>query len=77
MENYYKNQLSKLNLDQEYPTSLKIFDGHGKSTNQMDLNTESIPVLIEFLKSLQDTLNKPESYSYVHSTFDSVFGKVK
>ena len=67
MENYYKNQLSKLNLDQEYTTSLKIFDGHGKSTNQMDLNTESIPVLIEFLKSLRDTLNKDTNYCTIES----------
>jgi hypothetical protein len=78
MENYYKNQLAKLKPDGEYPVSLKLYDGQGSSTNQMDLNTDSIPVLIEFLKSVQDSLdnsNKDESYSVVKSTFNSVFGK--
>jgi hypothetical protein len=80
MENYYKNQLTKLKLDGEYPMSLKVYDGNGASTNQMSINSESIPVLIEFLKSLQDGLgdnNKDESYSVVKSTFNSVFEKVR
>jgi len=47
--NYYESQLSKLKPESEFPTSIKIFDGEGNQTNQMDLNAESIPVLIEFL----------------------------
>ena len=46
---YYKNELNRLK-DSEYFKSVKLFDGNGENTKQMDLNSESIPVLIEFLQ---------------------------
>lgn len=52
--NYYESQLKELNTKSEYPLSIKLFDGEGGNTKQLDLNEESIPVLIEFLKSLKD-----------------------
>lgn len=52
---YYKDQLNKL-VNSEWFKSLKIFDGSGNSTHQMNLNTESIPILIEFLKKEQKRL---------------------
>lgn len=46
--NYYQDQLNRLK-DVEYFKSVKVFDGNGEHTKQMDLNIESIPTLIEFL----------------------------
>jgi hypothetical protein len=53
MENYYKDQLKKLNIDSEYPLSIKIFDGQGNTTNQLDLNKESIQALKMFISQLE------------------------
>ena len=47
---YYRDQLNELK-DGEYPKSIKVFDGEGNSTKQMDLNTESIVALFEFLEN--------------------------
>jgi hypothetical protein len=49
MDDYYKDQLKRLK-NGEYQKSLKLFDGNGNATNQMDLNIDSIPVLIQFLQ---------------------------
>ena len=46
--NYYESQLKNLE-NGEYFKSIKVFDGNGNSTKQLDLNKESIPVIIEFL----------------------------
>lgn len=53
--NYHKDQLNRL-VDCDYFKSIKVFDGSGNSTKQMDLNSESIPALIEFLKKEQKRL---------------------
>jgi len=47
---YYVSQLQNLKRG-EYARSIKVWDGEGSHTNQMDLNVNSIPVLIEFLKA--------------------------
>lgn len=52
MENYYESQLEKLKPT-KYPLALKLVDEHGNITNYIDLNAESIPVIIEYLKGLQ------------------------
>lgn len=52
MNNYYKNQLEKLKVG-VFLSSIVVTDGHGNATDDMDLNLESIPVVIDFLKSIQ------------------------
>ena len=47
--NYYKHELEQLK-NSEYFKSIKLFDGIGNNTNQMNLNVESIPILIKFLE---------------------------
>jgi hypothetical protein len=49
MKSYYASELKALK-DGNFPKSVKIFDGEGNQTKQLDLNAESIPVLIEYLK---------------------------
>ena len=49
---YYELQLAKL-IDTEYYKTIKIFSGtivNTHDTNQLDLNIDSIPVIIKFLK---------------------------
>lgn len=46
--NYYNDQLNKLTYV-KYFKSVKIFDGNGGNTNQINLTDESIPILITFL----------------------------
>lgn len=46
--NYYKNQLDGLE-DSDYFKKIVISDSDGNRTKTMDLNNESIPVLIDFL----------------------------
>lgn len=48
--NYYKDQLDRLKPDNKQHQSIKLFDGQGNSTNQMDLNLESIDVLLKYLQ---------------------------
>lgn len=53
---YYTNQLLKLEPDDVYYQSIILFDGKGNKTFQLDLNIESIPVLIDFLMNEQKRL---------------------
>ena len=48
MNNYYKNQLD--NLDKERAKHIRLGDDFPNSTHFLDLNLESLPILIEFLK---------------------------
>ena len=55
---YYELQLAKL-IDTEYYKTIKIFSGtivNTHDTNQLDLNIDSIPVIIKFLKLELKTL---------------------
>jgi hypothetical protein len=48
--NYYKDELTRLKADKcNYPISIKLFSEFD-NTKQLDLNADSVPVLIEFLK---------------------------
>jgi hypothetical protein len=49
---YYQGELDNLNTNSTYPISIKLTDGDGNSTKYINLNNESIPVLIEWLKQL-------------------------
>lgn len=49
---YYQDQLAKLEKG-DYPTTIKIVDGNRNATNCINLNNESIDVLIEYLNSLK------------------------
>lgn len=51
MENYYKNQLKRVK-NNEYVITIKLSDSEGNSTNNIDLNLKSIPVLIHYLNEL-------------------------
>lgn len=46
---YYNDQLARL-TDTNHFKSVKFADGLGESTKWMNLNEESIPVLIDYLK---------------------------
>lgn len=59
MFNYYDVELKRLE-NSENLKSVKVYDGLGHSTNQLDLNTESIVVLIEFLNSELERLKRNE-----------------
>ena len=47
---YYKKELDRVSFDSEYTPSIKITSSAG-STKNLNLNKESIPVLINWLKS--------------------------
>lgn len=47
---YYKKELERVSFDSEYTPSIKITSSAG-STKNLNLNKESIPVLINWLKS--------------------------
>lgn len=55
--NYYESQLEKLK-ESEYPMSIKLYDGKGNQTNQIDINIKSIPVLLKFLQNKAKVLKK-------------------
>jgi hypothetical protein len=50
MRSYYEGELKRL-IDGGYNKSIKIFDGEGNHTKQLDITEDSIAVLIEFLKN--------------------------
>ncbi len=58
--NYYQKQLDLLRdpiSDQFiHPNSLILYDGCNNSTNQLDLNTSSIPIIIEYLTKLLEVI---------------------
>lgn len=47
---YYKNQLKRLETSEFYK-SIKLFDGQGNETNNMDLNLESLNDIIKYLRN--------------------------
>ena len=49
--NYYSNQLKRLEHDPDFFKTVKLHDSNGNATKNMDLNLDSIPVLIAFLKT--------------------------
>jgi hypothetical protein len=49
--NYYKNELSKVNLKSEYAPNIKINSGEGDSTKWFNLNQESAEILVAWLKN--------------------------
>lgn len=51
---YYKAQLDKLEHDFKYAMSMVIVDANGNKTKSLALNTESIPVIIAFLKKEEE-----------------------
>lgn len=62
MNTYYKDQLSKITVNGEFPPSLKITDNNDmKSTKHMNLNPESAQVLIDWLA--ENFLPKPAAKS--------------
>lgn len=56
--NYYESELSQLKPDNEYSQSMVISDGQGNKTKTLALNSESIPVLIDFLKKEAKRIKK-------------------
>jgi hypothetical protein len=50
---YYTSELKELKPTSEYNMSVKIFDGQGNSTKQLDLTPECIAVLIEYLNGIK------------------------
>lgn len=63
-DNYYKNQLNKINFKGDFKPKFKVTDSHGNETNWMDLNSESITAILEWLndeiKSAVNDLEKSE-----------------
>lgn len=47
--NYYEKELSRLQTNGNYPVNIRLTDGRGEQTKYMDLNAESVPVLIKWL----------------------------
>jgi len=58
--NYYERQLAKLEIEHDYDLMIKVLDNRGNFTYCMNLNDESIPVLIGYL--LMYRLNKKRAY---------------
>lgn len=61
---YYKDQLDKIHIvkiegiNSIFHPSMKIIDSDGNQTKYMNINLESIPVIIEWLKDIQKTLKE-------------------
>lgn len=49
MSNYYEEQLNKLHTKSQL--SLKVFDSEGNSTNVLDVNIESLSIIVSFLEA--------------------------
>lgn len=55
--NYYKSELNKIKIDSEYSPKLQINDGStGAKTNWLSITRETLPVLIEWLQSIESQL---------------------
>lgn len=67
--NYYMKQLNRLDSNSDHPLSIKVYNDKG-STKQMNLNSESIPVLIEYLRSLQQSLDDTPSEQHISENGD-------
>lgn len=49
---YYRGQLNRADID-EYGFRIKVNGGNGSSSNWLNVNNDSIEVLVEFLNSLK------------------------
>lgn len=58
--NYYESELTKLKTS-EYYKSIQVLDGQGNTTKHLDLNIESIPVLLKFLSIELKRLSQKEN----------------
>lgn len=56
--NYYESELSQLKPDDTYSQAVVIHDGQGGKTKTLSLTSESIPVLIQFLKKEAKRIQK-------------------
>ena len=54
---YYKTELARLK-DSKNIKSIKLFDGLGNSTKEFNLNTDSLPLVIEFLQTELKTFKR-------------------
>ena len=50
---FYRSELSKINPASEYGVTILLSDGDGAKTKYMRLNAESIPLIIQFLKTIK------------------------
>tara|TARA_R110000868_G_scaffold12456_22_gene59619 strand:+ start:99 stop:326 length:228 start_codon:yes stop_codon:yes gene_type:complete len=55
--NYYRSELSRVSFDSDFTPVVKITSSKG-STKEMNLNKESIPVLIKWLQDALKTVSK-------------------
>lgn len=72
---YYKGQLDNLETS-DYPTTVQFRDGEGNKTHCINLNNDSIDVIIKYLKGLKGTtmeIKKLDKYS--KSTLNNVLIK--
>ena len=60
--NYYQSELSQLEDNSGYFKTIIVSDGFGQSTKTLDLNKESIDVLVKWLKKERFKLSKLEYY---------------
>lgn len=64
MNNYYKDQFRILEIENlEYFPQVVLYDGQGSKTKFINLNTESIPLLIKQLKKLEQKLKDNKNAS--------------
>lgn len=64
INDYYSSQLNKLTDFTEVTVRFNDYDGN--STNHMDLNNESIDIIIEFLTELKNNPTNFKNRSQVH-----------
>lgn len=53
---YYQGELNRLTIDSEFLPTVKFTNGNGQGTKNLNLNNESIPIIIAWLKSIQKKL---------------------
>lgn len=53
---YYQSELNRLTIDSEFLPTVKFTNGVGQGTKNLNLNNESIPIIIAWLKSIQKKL---------------------
>lgn len=52
-QNYYEQMLARLKEKAPYAISIKLVDSEANETNWFNLDKESIPILIKYLKNLK------------------------
>ena len=56
-ENYVREQFKKL-TETKYGFSVKIFDGNGNTTNQMELTPQKAELILKILKEKEDQIKQ-------------------